>query len=67
MKKQKIDYGDERLALFVMEIQDAFAQQTERDDGDLNDIEFEDGIIRLNGEFDLWQIAWAVMNRTASC
>ena len=65
MKKSQIDYGSERLGLFLMEIHDAFMQQTERDGGDLNDIDYEDGVIKLNGEFDLWQIAHAVMTGTA--
>lgn len=51
--KKKIDYGDERLSFFVMEIYEAFAEQVGRDEGDLNDIEFEDGILKINGEFDL--------------
>jgi hypothetical protein len=63
-KQRDIDFGDEQLALYVMEIHDAFQQQTERDGGDLTDIDFEDGILKLNGEFDLWRIAHAVMMNT---
>jgi hypothetical protein len=65
MKNSKIDYECERLALFLMEIHDAFLQQTERNDGDLNDVDYEDGVLKLNGEFDLWQVAHAVMAGTA--